>query len=83
MDSTNSSDRPQTPPAPARINTTRDQRLQVQTLHDVGFTYSQISNQLSLSLRQVRYALSHRITPKKHSGRPSLLTQEEVDNIII
>jgi hypothetical protein len=85
MDSSNSSDRPQTPPppsAPSRTNSTRDQRLQAQTLHDVGFTCSQISNQLSLSLRQVRYTLSHRITPKKHSGRPSLLTQEEVDNII-
>jgi hypothetical protein len=77
MEVTNNSDRPQTPP-----NTTRDQRLQAQTLHDIGISYSRISEQLYLILRQVRYAINHRITPKKPSGGPSKLTQEEMDHII-
>jgi Homeodomain-like domain len=60
------SDRPNRPytPPPAASDTTRDQRLQAQTLHDVGLTYTQIHEQLGLTLRQVQYAISHRITPK-------------------
>jgi transposase len=78
MASANSPDRPQTPPP----NTTRDQRLQAQTLHNIGMPCRRICEQLNISLRQVRYAISHRITPQKTSGRPSQLTQEEVDYII-
>jgi Transposase len=78
MEVTNSSDRPQTPPS----NTTRDQRLQAQTLYDIGIPCSRISEQLNLTVRQVRYAINHRVTPKKSSGKPSTLTQEEVDHII-
>ena len=82
MDSTNSSNRPSTPPPPAVNDTTRDQRLQIQTLHDVGLSYTQIQKQLGLTLRQIQYAARHRITPKKRAGRPSTLTQEEVNEII-
>jgi hypothetical protein len=46
-------DRPSTPPIAAASDTTRDQRLQVQTLHDTGFTYTQIRERLGLTLRQV------------------------------
>jgi transposase len=74
-------DRPYTPP-PAASNTTRDQRLRAQTLHDFGLTYTQIHEQLGLTLRQIQYAISHRITPKKRSGRPSRLSQEEIDELI-
>jgi transposase len=76
-------DRPFTPPIAAASDTTRDQRLQVQTLHDTGFTYTQIRERLGLTLRQVQYAVRHRVTPKKRSGRPGMLTQEEVDHIVI
>jgi hypothetical protein len=75
-------DRPSTPPLAAVSDTTRDQRLQVQTLHDTGFTYTQIRERLGLTLRQVQYAVRHRVTPKKRPGRPGILTQEEVDHII-
>ncbi len=71
---------PSTPP-PSNY-TIRDQRLQTQTLHEVGFTCNQIREQLGLTLNQVRYAVSHRLTPQKRKGRPSKLTQEEVDEII-
>jgi len=41
-------------PLPIHPNyTTRDQRLQAQTLHDIGLTYTQISAHLGLTLRQV------------------------------
>lgn len=43
----------------------RDQHLQVQTLHEAGLTYEQIRKQLNLTLRQVQYAVTHPITPKK------------------
>jgi transposase len=82
MDSTNEANRPQIPPSASTSYSTRDQRLQIQTLRDIGLTYRQIHEQLGLTHRQIRYAISHRVTPKKRSGRPSILTQEEVNEII-
>ena len=87
MDSTNSSNSsstltPPPPPSTPTRDTTRDQRLQVQTLHDIGFTYTQIRKRLGLTLRQIQYAVRHRLTPKKKSGRPRVLTQEEIDTLI-
>lgn len=70
---------PSTPPAAC---TTRDQRLQIQTLHDAGLKYGQIREQLGFTFRQIQYALSHRITPKKRRGRPLILTQEQINEII-
>jgi hypothetical protein len=54
---------PSTPP-PRTSRTTRDQRLQAQTLRDVGFTYAQIREQLGLTFDQIQYAINHRITPQ-------------------
>jgi transposase len=84
MDSANELNRPQTPPASDStiLCSTRDQRLQAQTFHDAGLTYAQIRAPLGLTLRQVQYAVSHRLTPKKRHGRPPILTQEEVNDII-
>jgi hypothetical protein len=78
MEVTNSSNSPQTP---RPSHTTRDQRLQAQTLHDIGIPYSRISEP-NTTLRQVRYAINHRIPPKKLSGRPLILKQEEMCYII-
>lgn len=58
---------PQTP----RSQTTRDQRLQVQTLHDSSHTYNEINEQLGLTRRQIRYVIQHRLTPQKRLGRRS------------
>jgi len=75
---------PPTPPTapPPVYQTTRDQRLQAQTLHDIGLTYTQIRAHLGLTLRQIQYAIHHQLTPQKRPGRPSILTQEEVAEII-
>jgi DNA-binding transcriptional MerR regulator len=82
---TNALNRPQTPPEPAlkiAPDTTRDQRLQIQTLRDAGFTYNQIREQIDITLNQIQYALQYRITPQKRSGRPPFLTPEEIAEII-
>jgi hypothetical protein len=74
-----------TPPAappPSTSHTTRDQRLQAQTLHDIGLSYAQNRAHLGLTFHQISYAIHHRLTPQKRSGRPSILTQEEVAEII-
>jgi transposase len=78
---------PSTPsPPPVRksaLDTTRDQRLQIQTLRTAGLTYSQIQGQLGdVTLHQIAYAVQHPVTPKKRSGRPSTLTPDEVAEII-
>lgn len=69
---------PRTPPPPTAPSisneTTRDQRIQVQTLRDIGFTYDQIHQQLGLTLHQIAYAINHQVTPQKRKGRPSKLT---------
>lgn len=72
----------QTPSNASTNQTTRDQRLQVQILRAAGLSYSQVHEQLGLTLRQISYAVNHRVTPQKRKGRPSTLAQEEVNDII-
>jgi transposase len=83
----NSSPPPFPPPPHSALktapDTTRDQRLQIQTLRTAGFTYSQIREQLGdVTLHQIAYAILHPLTPKKRKGKPSILTSEEVEEII-
>src|SRR4051794_26179482 len=60
----------------------RDQRLQIQTLWKAGFKRKQIQDHLSLTYWQIRYAcLASRPTPKKRSGRPPVLSEEQIDEI--
>ncbi len=73
---------PNPPQTPHTRHSTRDERLQVQTLRNAGLNYSQIRAQLGLTLHQIAYAVQHRITPKKRKGRPTILTQQEIDDII-
>ena len=48
---------------PHRSALTRDQRLEVHTLHDVGLGYAKIAFQLSITQGQVEYASQLRLTP--------------------
>ena len=78
---TNKSNRPFTPPYSS--HSTRDQRLQIQTLYDAGHTYDEIHQQLSnLTRPQIKYAIRNRLTPKKHIGQHSIVTEEELEQII-
>lgn len=61
---------------------TRDDRIRIATLREEGFTYKQISQRINCTPRQAEYACQHPLTPKKRKGRPSMLTQEQIDEII-
>ncbi|KAF1965969.1 hypothetical protein BU23DRAFT_335879 [Bimuria novae-zelandiae CBS 107.79] len=70
------------PSTPTRRYLTRDQRLQIRTLRLAGHTYPFIANLLKVSERQVACAItSARVTPKKRTGRPPSLTNEQVDQL--
>lgn len=62
----------------------RDERLQIHTLHKAGLCYENIAKQLQVTKRQVQYAiLNRRTSPKKRSGRPSALSEEQVDELVL
>lgn len=74
-----------TPKTPTKgRNTTRDERLQVQTLfRHAKWNPTEIALQLNLTLDQVTYALQHRVTPQKtRSGRHPLLGLAERKQLI-
>jgi len=73
---------PAVPSTPRHRYLTRDERLQVRTLHLTGHPRRFIQDSLNLSKRQVAYALaSERVTPKKRSGRPPSLTYTQTDQL--
>lgn len=48
----------------------RDLRIKVQTLREIGWTYAKIAEYMKISQRQVQYACAARLTPQKQrSGR--------------
>ncbi len=66
-----------TPKTPRKKQCSRDDRLRIETLYfDAGFAQDEIALQLyPITLGQVPYALSHRLTPQKHyRGRKVLLS---------
>ena len=67
---------------PRASNATRDQRLQAQALHKAGLKYGEIAAETGLTTRQVRYAVTHGSTPTKSKGRPSKLSENELQSII-
>ncbi|KAL7794426.1 hypothetical protein V8C37DRAFT_376625 [Trichoderma ceciliae] len=64
-----------------RPDTTRDQRRDVQLMRRLGYTQVAISTELSLSLDQVQYALSHAETPITRPGRPSKLSEAQIQEL--
>src|ERR1700733_6422153 len=63
-----------TPKTPQKL-CTRDDHLRIQTLFfNASWTKDDIALQLNVSLRQIKYALNHRLTPQKsRCGRYPLL----------
>lgn len=60
-------------------NLSRDSRLKVQTLREIGWTYFKIAEHLKIILRQVQYACSMRLTPqKKRCGRKACIDVESL-----
>ena len=86
---------PAATPAPAPIGLvdrllhemTRDQRLQARTLQAIGWKYTEIykffyDKNEKISYRQIYYACKTRTTPQKRSGRPPILTTNQVEELI-
>jgi hypothetical protein len=72
------------PSTPQNRHTSRDERIRIQTLRDVGFNYREIYLFFNgrLSYRQIQNACcTSRPTPKKRSGRPPILSEEQVDEV--
>ncbi|TVY56801.1 hypothetical protein LCER1_G002662 [Lachnellula cervina] len=60
---------------------TRDQRRDCILLSNIGWTYKQISDKFGFTIRQIQTACA-KATPKKRSGRPPLLTQAQVEELV-
>jgi transposase len=86
--------RPSTPPSPSPAgpiqrhgskHLTRDQRLQVKTLRDAGHPLQDITRLLNISFHQAQYVARSEqpVTPRKRKGRPSYLTEDQVEELEI
>jgi transposase len=71
------------PPTPPRKRLSRDDRLRILTLREVGWKMKDISKQLGCTERAVRYTCKEaRMTPQhKRAGRPPKLNADEIDRL--
>jgi DDE superfamily endonuclease/Helix-turn-helix domain len=61
----------------------RDERLQIQTLRNAGWSLNQIADHLGCTWSQAQYACAtEKVTPCKRSGRPPLLTPSQIEELI-
>jgi len=65
-----------------RKQLTRDQRLIVHALYHAGHTQKWIASHLNITIRQVQYTLTVPVTPQKRTGRPLLLSVEQIQELI-
>ena len=78
-------DPPQTPPPLNRGTTqlSRDQRRDILLMHNLKKDDEEIATYLNITLRQVTYTLqTQKATPRKRSGRPGILTPDQIDVLI-
>ena len=61
---------------------TRDQRRDCQLLRSIGWKYAQIQEKTEFSWHQVQYACTSPATPTKKPGRPPVLTQAQIEDLI-
>ena len=80
MEASSSIPTPKTP----RKQSTRDDRVRIEALYMHGdLTQEEIALRLKLTLRQVQYALAHRLTPQKHHrGRLILLNTPQRKRLV-
>ena len=85
--------RPQTPPLPIphppirrpkAPDLIRDKKRDIQLLHSIGWSYPQIERFTGHTYNQIANACRSgvRATPKKKSGRPPLLSQAQVEELV-
>jgi DDE superfamily endonuclease/Transposase len=75
--------RPATPPPSQRRQLSRDQRIRVQSLHNLGCSQQEIAREVQITRNQVRTAIHGPATPQHHKrGRKATLWDEEKARII-
>ncbi|KAI0993624.1 hypothetical protein K3495_g14560 [Podosphaera aphanis] len=82
---------PTTPPSSTSLQShahsrakklTKEQRIEVRTLAREGYSYQKIARRLQVTYHQAHYAANAvHLSPKKISGRPLVLSSEQVDEI--
>jgi DDE superfamily endonuclease/transposase len=73
---------PSTPKRGKSNDLSRDKRVQAKTLRSIGWKYDQIASELGITQRQVQTACqSDHSTPKRRTGRKSVLTEAQVDEL--
>ncbi|KAI0998448.1 hypothetical protein K3495_g9749 [Podosphaera aphanis] len=67
---------------PEQKKVTKEQRIEVRTLAREGYSYQKIARRLQVTYHQAHYAANAvHLSPKKSSGRPLVLSSEQVDEI--
>jgi transposase len=74
---------PSTPQHSKASDLSRDERVQILTLRQIGWTYAQIVKHTGCTRHQIEYTCqSSHPTPRRRSGRPPLLTEAQVEELI-
>ncbi len=61
----------------------RDDRIRIQTLRSIGWTYAAITTELDCTQRQIQHAYSTtQVTPKKRKERNSTLSDAQIDELV-
>ena len=70
------------PPSTPRKQLSRDERIRIRTLRDVGWSYQAIADKYKHTYGAVQWACSHAQTPVKRPGRPSKLSAEQIEALV-
>ena len=70
------------PATPKKTRLTRDDRLRIRTLREVGWSYQDIVSKYGFTYSGVQYACTHPLTPSKRAGRPPQMNQEQSDALV-
>jgi hypothetical protein len=63
-------------------NLSHDQRCDIQLLCSLGWKYGNIHKFTGCKISQIRYTCSHPATPKKNPGRPPILSQAQIAELV-
>jgi hypothetical protein len=70
------------PTTPPRQQLSRDERIRIRVLRDIGWTHQAIVEHTGATIRQVRYAIATQATPQRRSGRPPILTPSQINSLV-
>ena len=61
---------------------TRDQRRDICLLHAIGWKYKDIHHHIGATYSQIQTSCSTKATPTRRSGRPPILSQAQVEELV-